>query len=385
MNFEKLKRILITGNLLRFNPGFEYRGNQTGNIRWLAHHVQPALQIGLDLPTSVLVWSESSRFDGRAIYRIYDRPVTQQGFVELLNENSCKALEEYLAQHIPDDSLVIGFELPELFIKAFDSMGVSYVDIMMAPIRFMSDIVLGIRASRDDIHSRLLLHALTEAEICVHAGAFNARLCRLPSLALREHSAVLAGQVSNDVSLANQGQFIGFNDFKDEIQDLVSTHAQVYFKPHPYANAAQVKLQKSVLKQFGSIQVTNENIYHLLYQSELSAVCALTSSVVIEAPYFGVKGRMLASYPFPFVNQGCSGPGGFVQIYDRLHQPSFWAHVLADGDAPSFAMPVGILRTTIGQAWGADLPKATVRGGRLRSRMRRDVRALTRYFRRGSK
>lgn len=381
MPIEYPENVVFTGNLLRFTPANPFRSNQVANVQWIARLLEPVFRNHLGLTTAEVVWDVGTEFDSRAIYRAYDLPLSEKGYADLLCKEPNEELKDYLQRYF-GDSIVVGYELPVLFVKAFQQLNIKYIDMILAPWRFLPDLVFGIRTSEKEWFKGLWAQRLEESVIWSYAGVMRAQIARFPKKSFVENSAVFAGQVSNDVSLLNAGSFLQLEDFEDQISDIVQSHGRLYFKEHPYAPAGDRKQQRQFFSKFGNVKVTNENIYYLMCQQSITGIYALTSSVVHEAKYFEKESARLAPYPFKFCETGNFDSLAFIPVYDRILQPRFWSAVFGLGNGqPEIAMPTGCLRSSLGLSWGADLNAAIPGSPRRRytiAGMRRLVRTLKR-------
>lgn len=373
------ENIVFTGNLLRFTPSNPFRSNQVANVQWIARLLEPVFRNHLGFTTEEVVWDVGTEFDSRIIYRAYGLPLSEKGYADLLCQEPNEELRDYMQRYF-GGSIVVGYELPILFVKAFKQLGIKYIDLILAPWRFLPDLVFGIRTSELAWFKNLWAQRLEESTIWSYAGIMRARIARFPKRPLVDNSAVFAGQVPNDISLLNAGSFLQLEDFEDQISDIVKSHGRLYFKEHPYAPAADRKQQRQFFSKFGNVKVTNENIYYLMCQESITGIYALTSSVVHEAKFFEKARARLAPYPFHFCEAGKFDSLAFVPVYDRILQPRFWGTVFGAGnDQPEIATPTGCLRSSLGLSWGADLktvlPDSPGRYFTLAS-MRRWTRAL---------
>lgn len=359
ISIESPGNIVFTGNLLRFTPTRPYRSNQVGNVQWIARLLEPVFRHHLGLATTEVVWDVGTDFDSRDIYRAYDLPLTERGYAELLCKEPNDELKDYLQRHFGQVT-VVGYELPDLFVKALRQLNIKYIDLILGPWRFLPDLVFGVRTSEQIWFDNIWAQRLEESIIWSHAGVMRARIARLPIRPLANNSAVFAGQVSNDVSLLFAGSFLRLEEFEDRISDIVRSHGRLYFKEHPYASAGDRKRQRSFFRKFGNVEVIDENIYYLMGQEAITGVYALTSSVTREARFFEKHGECLSPFPFRFCEDGKFDSFAFVPVYDRILQPNFWGAVLGVGNGyPEIALPTGFLRTSLGLFWGADLKTTT--------------------------
>ena len=357
-NDVSIQRVVFTGNVLRFSGATPFRTTQISNIRWIKELLSPIFDQHFALHCDALYWDLETKFDSSRIYDAHKENMTQSGYASLLasapNDDACRYMEGFVR-----NALIVGFELPDYLVKVFQRIGLQYVDLVLSPLRFLPDLVVGIRTNNPTWFQRINERRLTADAIWSYAGLMKAKLARRRPLGLKEDSCLFAGQVSGDVSLISEGRFLQLAEFADPIEKMSSNHATLYYKEHPYAKLQDKKALRCFFSQFDNAVKIDHNIYQILVQEELKSVCALTSSVIQEAKYFGKHSVAFAQYPFRYAEDGVFDPFSYITIYDELLQPDFWTAIIDGRHGPRVAFPPAVLRDSLGMTWGAELENSS--------------------------
>ncbi|MDR1168452.1 MAG: radical SAM protein [Heliobacteriaceae bacterium] len=258
--------------------------------------------------------------------------------LELKNELSW--LEIYDLQDIPDaaveyykkyidNSLVIYHEAPNIYKIIHNKLNIPYIDLNVHPVRFLDDNFWGIKTNSRQIFDKIKKYQTDEEMFYIYAGMHRAGFDLKPA-DIKPNSVLFAGQTNVDKSLYSSGKILSIYDFKDKIEEFGEKYNKVYYKPHPYNYDLDKILE--FLKQYPFVEITNENIYKILSNDNLSKICAITSGSLYEAKYFGKEAVFLAppylhfdySKDCPFSENTC------LSIYDEFIYPHFWADVLQD-------------------------------------------------------
>lgn len=355
---QAFSKVLITGNLLRINPKFPHRSNQNGNIRWLHELLKPILQPLLGMDVAADYYAPGSRFNAAKIYECEAAPMLREGLAQLFDAAPSGQVLEY-ARPLFADSMVVGFELPNYMERLLGVLKVPYVNAVLGPLRFLPDLSVAMRTNVPEWQAAIEAHALEERAIKFYAGAMKARLARMPPLKIQAGTAIIAGQVSDDVSLISEGRYKSLADHTEALADIFARYPRVAFKPHPYADKQQVDEQIGLLKKLGRLEVRHDNIYRLMASERVPVVCALNSSVTYEAQFLGCNGRALMAPRFPVRLKSQMDREAFTQTLGHVTTPEFWAKMLGvQCNLPEVRHPVGVLRQSLGMDWGLADPPA---------------------------
>ncbi|MCK5538658.1 MAG: hypothetical protein KAI79_17675, partial [Bacteroidales bacterium] len=229
-----IEKIIVTGDMLR--PSADGSGNdQKVNINWLYHLLKFPLSQSTDIDIKVLNWEyKSGAFDSKKFYMLNDHQSMPKDWIELYHSsNFSKVSLEYMKNHF-DNALVIGFELPEIFMKMFDELNITYIDLIIHPIRYLDDILFGMRTNNEKIFQKLKQYQFHSQTFSIYAGIHHAAVSRMPKkVHLEKGSALFTGQVEVDKSLIQDGKILSILDYKEEFSNIAKRYKKVYFKKHP--------------------------------------------------------------------------------------------------------------------------------------------------------
>lgn len=349
------RTVVFTGNIIRFNPTSPGRSNQLQNIRWLQALIEPHLKLLGIRQTRLVAWSGEGKRAQNDIYGHLQLQHNLENYLAIYHGDYNEQLKEFLLDAY-SDALVIGFELPPFLVSFFDQHQIPYIDVILGPIRFFPDLVPALRTNHPEIQDKLAVETLPEELIRIFSGWRKAFFCKRKLPVYTENTIVLMGQVSLDTSQILSRKFVSLEEFEEKIVGLQRAH-ELLFKPHPYALQKDVELQM-VLMQKLKIRTCHNNAYELLCSEGVSGVAAVSSSVLIEAPYFDRQAFPFIAYPFPFsTSVDGNGLGYFHHIYGKLDKTSFWADLLGFESEWShdFGLPAGALAESLGQSWGASV------------------------------
>jgi len=325
-----INKIIITGDVLRPSENGK-ANNQTVNINWLYHLLSRPLSLSTPLPIEVLHWSkEADSFDSIAFYKLNQHNSFPSDWIALYHKEGPfhKDLLAYMEQYF-QNALVIGFELPEIFVNLFNELNIVYIDLIIHPIRYLDDIFFGFRTNDETIFQALQKHQLHSDHFLIHAGIHHATVSRMSQKTkLAAGSALFTGQVEIDKSLVKGDQILSLLDFKDEFGKIAQQYNKIYFKKHPYAKDNHAV--NSFLQTFDNIEFIDENFYYLLGQDEITAVYSISSSTVLEAKYWGKHSEYFYKNPFKLAadNDQPFDSKAYIPIYDSFLEPTFWSSVL---------------------------------------------------------
>lgn len=299
-----IKKIIITGDVQRPTPG------QETNVRWLYHLLEHQLKVVTGVVPEILL--------SDTILSVEDWAQTY-----LPHTPSWHMAQKKVAELGPD-GLIIGFEMPKNAIDAFENHGVRYIDFVLHPVRFMDDIVLALKTNRFPM-SMKEAYFVNGNDFEFHACMVKARFAHTPKKELPTNTALFVGQTSVDRSLLKDGRVCCMNDYRDRISQQLFIHSSALYKPHPDNDEGDRKMFEAM-----GVKVVNGNIYELLANPQITKVCAISSSVLQEAPFFGKEVSCFGGCPFD-VN--------YIPVTTQaLLSYEFWADFLETG-APCITCP----------------------------------------------
>ncbi|MCR6633059.1 MAG: hypothetical protein NVV74_25115 [Magnetospirillum sp.] len=349
-----MSRLVLTADLLRPYP--DGRGGWESatwkSVRWLEGMVGPAASLA-GWEVSTLSWQrDGGGFDTSALYGRLGVPLDFQGWSTLLARPGDFTGEAAMLAEPFAGALVVGVELPEVMLAAFDRAGIAYLDVIGHPVRFLDDLVMAFRTNRSELHAVLLGHRLDPDTIPLQAGLIRAKAAWMapPVPDLPAGSALVLGQVAEDRALIRPGVggFASLADHLPLLRQAVAHHPRVYFKPHPYDRPDSPSQQ--AIRSLPEMGWIGGNLYHLLAQPEIATVYGITSGGLAEAGYFGKQVVALGTPSHRFGD----APGEAVPLHGGWMLPGFWRR-LAEGDASLQPAPVlrdNRLRRSLNADWG---------------------------------
>ncbi|WP_236640463.1 hypothetical protein [Tepidimonas charontis] len=356
-----MNRIIVTGDIFRVGANVKDINPQRVNIEWLFQLIRPSLQMIVGLPIQPLHYTGGQNCLATKVYRAHglDRSfATWVSFYQRIPTARDLAMLE--AEFC--GALVIGFELPEFTRQAMDTLDIPYVDFTIHPVRFMDDLIFGVRSNIVGLAEALQEWVVSEDTIRIQAGLARATLVRLPPVQQCigvENAALFCGQTTDDKVLIRNGRLMLAEDFLSQINEMCSRHERVFIKPHPYSPNNPVIL--TLTRLFPNTEVVDANFYHLLVQEGITHVYSITSSTSVEAAYFDKHGRHFASYPYVFTDFTASG-GAYLTIDSEIYSPKFWAQIISLLNIPCSRLPLTAvnkvpsrIRRSLRSFWGADI------------------------------
>lgn len=364
MNF---KNVFIMGDLLRpWKTGDQSRSGAFRNVQWLYHLVSRSIE-SIGLPVTVIDWSRNSinikysLFDAAEYYQSMGMDISLENWSILANlTEPCDILINRL-QGFFENSLVLGYEMSRMQMATLDKMGISYIDVVLHPVRFADDILHAARTNNLEIHKILQTCHFDQEIICAAASQLMAKVSRIPkTINLPMDSSIILGQVWTDRAISkSSGGFYKIDDFHHEILSIINRHAAVVYKPHPYEFISEQN--SGITKVFKSIVSSNLNFYILLCQPTVSSVYGLNSSGLYEAKYFGRDAKYFIPPQYLF-NDDIRGENikinDFITLSEIWIKSDFWSVILGVEDN-DFSISKNIitknkLRGSMNTDWGYD-------------------------------
>ena len=324
----KYQKIIFTGDIFRSNH--LGNGSQDININWLYAALKPCLELATSVPITKQLFSTKDTSLTQAGYQMIESEVSLEAWAKLFKY---KQLNETFLMNVWlsfKDSIVVAFELPEILRDALDTLGIPFIDIIIHPVRFLDDIIFGIRSNNRELYGLFTDYILPEESILIQAGLVMASMSRLPRLNIKGKAALFAGQTTDDKVLINQDKFYKVSDFCDRFAEISASYDTLLIKAHPYSLDPFEAV--SISRLFANCQIINDNFYYLMSHDNIEAVYSISSSTSIEAKYLGKQGYHLVKYPFHFTEE-CNEAefkfGSFFTVDDVIFSADFWRNILA--------------------------------------------------------
>ncbi len=216
--------------------------------------------------------------------------------------------------------------MPPYLRSALTALGVPFVDVWVHPIRFLDDLLLGVRSSDPASDAAIRGHAVSEDEVWMTAGLRRATVTTSPYSVLDPDTTLFLAQARMDKSQVFDGRFVDAGAFDDDLRRLAAEPGPWLLKPPPYD--PDHPLTARVRELVPRARTVTDNVYHLFAQDEVTRVVSLNSSAAIEARYFGKRVTLLIP---PVIEVGYRGGTGspYWSLDHRLLDPDFWRQALA--------------------------------------------------------
>lgn len=321
--------IIYTGDVLRTNNG------QLINVKWLKEYTYQAIkQVIPDVTFSILFEEMVNTNDD-----------TQ--WINQFNVDTPSWHVDNILRYNKSDNIIISFEMPPNSYKKLTEMGYKVIDFNFHPLRFLNDLLFGVKTNIvDKIADTFLIH-INEIENA--AARFKAKhITGGLSKEGDKRIALLIGQTPVDASLIHNGKIVSFKDFDAGIISLRDEYDEVWLKPHPCQSDDELMQAYLRLEKF---KLVGDNIYDLLSHPNVSCVLGISSSVLYEAKYFGKHSQSFIPLSYEH-----------TPIYGLApNMNSFWAFLFGNGSYDSYfsfedkiqmISSQSTLRKTRGVYWG---------------------------------
>lgn len=279
------------------------------------------------------------------------------------------AAAEHLLAHLPADALVLGHAMPPWLLGLLDGADIAYIDLRQSPLRFGSDLVVGLRSNRPQLHAAASALALSAEQLLAESNLMAARL-RLQRrtegrLRLPNNPCVFVGQTEDDAALVGQdGHPMRVSDYGPILAQLASTGPLLYL-PHPragdFARIERDAIERAVGRQ---VPLCELDTYDLLACDDELTLIGLNAGALQEAAWFGRQAYALCPLPAtPVFGQDSFGQGWLQIAPSTLMHPTLWARLLeapVAAHAPAPQAQPNLLRELMNDWWGH--AEATQRG-----------------------
>ncbi len=372
MSTQAPTRIVIAADFLRPLFGDEKRCSTHAIVPWLRALLDWPLSQVCSLPVQTIGWGDG--FDTPRFYRAIGKPTSIASWAAVHYSTELPPAAQAMIADAFADSVVIGYELPPCVVNVLHRHSIPVIDLVVAPTRFLDDLLLGVRSTTRPIQDRIERYRFDDAIAWQQAGLLRAKMAWAPFEPIGEDTALIVGQVGLDSALIHreQGRHLSFADFLDKLFEVAQRHETVLYKPHPYE--VNYGASASVISRFKSFRRTDANFYQLLSQPGLSSVYAISSGCVSEAPYFRKTGAYFYQALHSFDNHTTAGWGllPLVAVDQHWMTPGFWHDVLEpvtdvrSGKWPALAPRAHRIRRSMNADWGF-MPLDDVVASRLRA------------------
>lgn len=192
-----------------------------------------------------------------------------------------------------DCDLIVGYEIPPSLCKFFTKNNLIYINFFTHPVRFLPDLLWAVTTNSQEIFYILGKYSFKiEPQDSINRIKFQTLKDRNRfECELTKNTAIIFGQTPYDASVLVDGEFKTLYDFRHEIKQLVSNSDDILIVPHPLLSDYAPIF--ALIEYLGKGKICNFNSYSLLSSSKVSKVITLSSSLGVEAKYFGKESHML--------------------------------------------------------------------------------------------
>jgi hypothetical protein len=358
------RRIVLTGDLLR--PQDEaFKPAQTGNILWLHRLLRRPIGAAAGCEVEALAWapgaaSGATAFDTPGFYAAAGATPDLEGWVGLFDADALlHGAAARLARPFEDAAAVIGFELAEVQKRLLTQRGVPWVDLNIHPVRFGPDLLFAVQTNHPEVAAALAAHHAEDHVFEPWADLLAATAVKVPLHPPVEESVLVVGQTRVDRALIAKGRLLDLRDVAEGFHAAIGPAGRVLFKPHPY-NPEGFGLHELGLP-LRRIREVQDNAYLLMAQDSVARVVGVSSSLVVEARFFGKEGVFLGTPPFRIAaGRDEVAPLMHASVVDAWLSADFWRDLLRpllpvtahDGRRP--LLGPNALRNALRQFWGWD-------------------------------
>ena len=273
------------------------RGDQAANIGILMLLFKPLLK-QLDISYSSYI------SDVNKITKIND-------WINIWKASLCNDDNLILKKLDLNDTLVIGFEIPEREYLYLNTKNIPWINITIHPIRFLDDLYLDISTS---FKTNLRQHIASIGLIDMFVQALRVRY-NSDGIQDERNTLGIFGQTTIDKSIFFDGSFKKLDNYLYEIDKLANTHEETIYKPHPYLSDPDI--DDLIINRYNAELISDTDTYELFANGKFTTACGISSSVLSEAPYFGIKVKFLEQ------RSKCFGPP--VSYHSLLDDNKFWS------------------------------------------------------------
>lgn len=311
--------------------GDTQRGEQNVNILRLQTIFAPVFK-NFGIPTEAYI-TAANKLDGQR----------RNEWLETWKESLDNRLGSTLKVEDVQNAAVIGFEAASRDFEFLDSRGIPWMNFTIHPLRFLDDLYFEVQTSfQYDLSRHAAPAGLIDMCVEVLRNRYGATEVRNDADAL-----VIFGQTPIDRSVYFDGDYRSLGDYLGPLDRIAARYKRILYRPHPYLSNPDVDAM--IKSRYGAELSSQRDVYQLLVSGEIAAVCAISSSILTEAPYFGIKSEFLEPRARRY-----GLPIGYRALLDDA---SLWEGFLGRaGDVKtslriSDAVPDGYLRS-IFSSWG---------------------------------
>jgi hypothetical protein len=321
-----VRDILICGDILRANLELTHRPY---NTRWFSALIRQAIA-PFGVKSEVLGYNPPT-FDFKDFYRsIYQEagaPVLDK-WAQFYDATSFDTDMSKRLYDIFSDRIVILFEGSRSILRYIASIGGTYLNFRVSPLRFASDLVFIIESNNEAVQRAVGHFEMDQSFIQTQSAALKTQMTGV-SKDFTRPTLIFLGQVPGDASLIHEGRFTGVA-MPNGLDTSRFGSDDIYHKPHPIdANAPDMARWKGFFP--GSKLLDMPTYATICSQGDLTFV-TVSSGAGYEAQVFGHKCHFVSPHNWAL---GGARWARFTSVLHEYWSPDFWQVVFdaLDGKA----------------------------------------------------
>lgn len=359
-----LGRIIFTGDLLRVRSDYAFPATQY--IKHIDNLFSSQVQAVTGIKPVQLLPQDTSIFDRNRFYKLCNgKDITPENWIAIVNGDYTDEAIHYFKECFKDSLLI--FQEAGSLKNIAKKAGIPYIDMYISSLRFLEDIHFAFRSNIESVRNKLPHYAVSDTYATLCANRLKSYYLTRKTQPLKPNSLLFCGQTEQDLSLIQNNRFVNITDYEQHVRNIFSQYDNIYYKPHPYSKN---RYNEAFLKGFENVERIGGDIYKLLCDDNLTGVCALSSGVLKEAPYFG-KQTHIISHAFPdyYSGSGNVAEDAFITVSDAYFSLAFWRDILSgirevtqEGTDITIKQKQNFLRETFNEWWGYTLgnPEAQI-------------------------
>ncbi|MFL9709687.1 hypothetical protein [Methylobacillus sp. Pita1] len=258
---------------------------------------------------------------------------------------------EYLFANLPENSLLLSYDIPPWLRRACISRNIHFLDIRQSPLGFGRDIHIALDTNHTVLRERLASLAITNEELRLEASLLSANL-RSHRARLNEgmrHTFQLDGtliyvsQPPKDITLLNEeGNFQNPDDFSEQLQTLSTDRELLFMIDYfgPYLSTFANQQRNALARLLGKpVRACPQSTYQILSAYDDIELVGISAAMLQEAAWFDKKAHWLGQPFTPLTVSAPTQDTGYFQVhFQDILAPAFWHQVLAP-EAPTPRLP----------------------------------------------
>ncbi|KAB7693636.1 HAD family hydrolase [Plesiomonas shigelloides] len=324
-----IEKIIVTSDFLMTKEK-----EQFSNLKWLYEVLKRPIwkSTGIAIESFTSSLTDKSKLSRTDFFNLSDIKINihETHFYydsELISDASI----EYLSSKIGEKTLIIGYELSEQTRNVINRLGLIYIDLWLHPVRFLDDVLFGISSNNKEVFDLINSFAFDNEHYWLYAdklriSAFKGWMRVIDNMKISPNSALFIGQTLEDKAVCKNGKMLNLLDFKGEFERLGKKYSTVYYSRHPFLKSGDEKILDYV-KTCGFAKIINKPSYYLLSHPNIKKVASISSSVAIEAEYFGKQTEIW--HQTIFDEQGPYSIRRYIPVFQDFITSYFWAKILS--------------------------------------------------------